>query len=108
MCFRLLLSEAVGVFSWHSSSVAPADKSEVSVEMVQKDLEGTVFILIIRFAFIPEFFNTHHKCPLLLGSLEAAMTKFGGCVNEFKFNGLCGLARCVHQQRLRRNTQRYP
>lgn len=108
MCFRLLLSEAVGVFSGCSSSVAPADKSEVSVKMVQKELEGTMFILVIRCVFIPVFLNTHHKCPLLLGSLEAAMAKFGGCVNEFKFNGLCGLARCVHQQRLQRNTQKYP
>lgn len=28
------------------------------------------------------------------------MTKFGGGVDEFQLDGLFGLARCVHQQRL--------
>lgn len=32
------------------------------------------------------------------------MTKFGGGVDEFQLDGLFGLARCVHQQRLCGNT----
>lgn len=56
--------------------------------------------LVIRFACTPDFSHTHHKCPLLLGSLEAAMAKFGSGVNEFELDGLLGLARCVHDQRL--------
>lgn len=68
--------------------------------MLKKDLEVIILTMVIRFLFTPNFSNTHHKCPLLLGSLEAAMTEFGGGVNEFELDGLVGLARCVHQQRL--------
>lgn len=44
--------------------------------------------------------HTHHECPLLLGSLEAAVTKLGSGVDEFELDGLLGLARRVHEQRL--------
>ena len=40
---------------------------------------------------------THHEGPLLLGSLEATVTKLGSCVNELELNGLLRLARCVYQ-----------
>lgn len=46
------------------------------------------------------FFHTHHKCSLLLGSLEAPMAKFGSGVNELELDAFLGLARCVREQRL--------
>lgn len=49
----------------------------------------------------PNLSHTYHKCPLLLGSLEAAMTKFGSGINELELNGFLGLARCVQEQGLR-------
>ncbi len=49
--------------------------------------------LIIRCVCALSFPHTHHKRPLLLGRLEAAVTKFGGCVDEFELGGLPGLTR---------------
>lgn len=43
---------------------------------------------------------SYHERPLLLGSLEAAVTELGGGVDEFEFDIFSGLAGCVHQQRL--------
>lgn len=44
--------------------------------------------------------QAHHECPLLLGSLEAAMAELGCGVDEFELDGLLGLARRVHEHRL--------
>ncbi len=88
--FRPPRSQAPVVSSGHSSSVAPAGKPEVSVKRVQEE----------RFVRAPNFSHTHHECPLLLGSLEAAVTKFGSGVYELELDDILGLARCVHEQRL--------
>lgn len=93
--------------------MAPAGKPEVSVRTVQKDSAVIMLtlehFLLIRFVRAPNFSHAHHKCPLLLGSLEAAVTKFGGGVDELELDGLLGLAGCVDEQRLwggRGKTQR--
>lgn len=44
---------------------------------------------------------SYHERPLLLGSLEATVTKLGGGVDELEFDRFSGLAGRVHQQRLR-------
>lgn len=43
---------------------------------------------------------SYHERPLLLGSLEAAVTELGGGVDEFEFDIFSGLAGRVYQQRL--------
>lgn len=42
----------------------------------------------------------HHEDPLLLGCLEAAMSKLRGSVNELEFNILQGPATVMHQEGL--------
>lgn len=49
---------------------------------------------------------SYHERPLLLGSLEAAVTELGGGVDEFEFDRFSGLAGCVLQQRLHHGTGR--
>lgn len=44
--------------------------------------------------------QTYHKRLLFLHSLEAAMTKFGGGINELEVDLLQCTAACLHQQRL--------
>lgn len=75
----------------------------------------TLHTLILLVSWNSDFYwdhycsHTHHKSPLLLSSLEAAVTKLGSGVNKLELNSLVGFARRVHEQRLGgRKTQRFP
>lgn len=46
--------------------------------------------------------SPYHESLFLLSCLEAAMTKFGGCVNELQVNLLQGPALGLHKQGLKR------
>ena len=56
--------------------------------------------------------SPYHESLLLLSCLEAAMTKFGGCVNELQVNLLQGTALGLHKQGLQErcqvSTQQHP
>lgn len=43
---------------------------------------------------------SYHERLLFLHSLEAAMTKLGGCVDELEVDLLQGTTAALHQQRL--------
>ena len=80
--------------------MAPVGQTRAQCYIVHSD--SAVIMLINNESCLSDLcvHQTYNKCLLLLGSLEATMTKLGSGVNELEFDSLSGLARCVHEQRL--------